>query len=496
MPPLLVLEQIHKAFEGTAALKGASLQIQPGEVHALLGENGAGKSTLMKIAAGILRPDRGSLFWKGHPVSFSHPVEALQTGIFMIHQELSLVPQLSVAENLFLGRWPAARRGWLRPRELRRRCRPLLERVGLDCPPDIPVSSLSLAEWQRVEIARALAQESHLIVMDEPTSSLSGPEVERLFQIVQELVARQVAVVYISHRLEEVERLAHRLTILRDGKEVAAVSRGELSREEWVRLMAGRELRTAPGRKPRRVRQELLQAEGVCVPPRVRDIHFTLRAGEVVGLAGLVGSGRTDLLHGLFGVLPLSAGTLRIQGNPVQISTPRAAVRLGMGLVTEDRRRSGLVPTAGVGMNTVLAFPQRYSRWGFFDAEREQSAVRQLAARLSLRTPDLEAPVRRLSGGNQQKVILARWLYARVQIFLLDEPTRGIDVASRLEVYRLIEELAHQGVGILLVSSELGELLSLADRILVMRSGRLVGELEASRASEEKVLALALGGEG
>jgi len=491
---LLKLEGICKSFGATAALAGADLVVNRGSVHALLGENGAGKSTLMNVVAGVVQPDSGRLQWKGVPARFRTPLDATRAGIKMIHQELSLVPQMTIAENIFLGQWPARGRFWLDPPSMERRAQELLAQVGLDRPAREPVGSLSLAEMQQVEIARALCLGSDLIIMDEPTSSLSVTEIQRLFGRIRDLVRKGVAVIYISHRLEEVDQVAETVTVMRDGRTVASARREALPRSDVIRLMSGAGTgpaqgvgRTVPGK-------ELFRAENISVDPNVRGVGLTVLRGEVVGLAGLMGSGRTDLVLGLFGERPLRSGRVFLNGRAVAVGSAREAIRLGIGLLTEDRRRTGLVPAASVHANAVLAAPAKHSRMGFFSFPRERLEVDGAIRRLSIRTPGADTPVHNLSGGNQQKVILARWLYAETEFLILDEPTRGIDVTARAQIYRLIEELSRSGKGILLVSSDLQELLHACHRILVMREGRMVGEVPAGTADEETVLKMAVGG--
>lgn len=490
---LLRLESVRKAYGATVALRDARMDVAAGQVHALIGENGAGKSTLMKVLAGAVQPDGGSIRWKGREVAFQSPAEATRQGISMIHQELSLVPRLSIAENIFLGNWPRVAGCWLDREAMKRTAMEALKQAGLDSPPETPAIRLSLAEMQQVEIARALSHRADLIVMDEPTSSLSAPEIDRLFEIIGELTQRNVAVIYISHRLEEVETLAHHVTILRDGETVSSSSAQDISRTRMIQLMAGRDFRQHQRRSPPGPKTEFFRAESVSVSPRVRNVSFTVGKGEVVGLAGLVGAGRTELVKAIFGALPLTSGQLYLQGRPIQISSPLEAVRLGMGYVPEDRRHSGLVSGASLWNNMVLAAPGKHSRWGFFNAERELEDVGGLIEDLSIRTSGPLAPVGELSGGNQQKVVLGRWLYASIRFLILDEPTRGVDVAAKAQVYGLIDRLARKGLSILLVSSEMPEVLSLSDRILVMREGVLAGELTADEADQESILALAMG---
>ncbi|MCX2728408.1 sugar ABC transporter ATP-binding protein [Thermomicrobium sp. 4228-Ro] len=492
--PVLEAREISKRFPGVVALDRVSLEVYPGEVLAVVGENGAGKSTLMKILSGALQPDDGEIWLAGRPVRFADPRQALAHGIGIIYQELSVIDALSVGENLFLGRLPhggiPGTVDW--PRVWHEAAR-VLERVGAPLDPQRQVRELSVAQKQLVEIARALSQDVRVLILDEPTSSLSLQETERLFEILRGLRAQGVAIIYISHRLEEVFTLADRVTVLRDGRVVGTLPIAEATREGLIRMMVGRDLsayyrtvRSSPG-EPRLEVRNLVRA-GV-----LDDVSLTVRAGEIVGLAGLVGAGRTELARCLFGVDPIDSGEIRIDGQRVAIRCPEDAVRHGIVLVPEDRKLQGLVLILSVRENIALPVLRRLARFGFPSRQREYELARSFVERLRIRTPSIEQRVLNLSGGNQQKVVLARALATNPRVLILDEPTRGIDVGAKAEVHALIAELAEAGMGILLISSELPEVLSMSHRVLVMSGGRIVAEFPREEATEERVLAAATG---
>jgi len=493
-PALLRLAGISKSFGGVAVLTDVAFEVLTGEVHALVGENGAGKSTLMNIVSGVLQPDAGRMEWAGTPVTVRNPRAAQDLGISFVHQELALVPQLSIAENIFLGRHPARRIGlpMVKWGEMRERARALFAELGHKVDPRTPVGELSIGERQLVEIARALACVSRLIVMDEPTAPLSEHETERLFAVIRRLRGRGVGIVYITHRLNEVYTVAERVTVLRDGRPIATAPVSEMPRDLLVRHMVGRELsEEVDGPRDSARPEVMLRVDGLARGRDFRDITFDVHRGEIVALAGLVGAGRTEVLESLFGVSPADAGRIQVAGRDVVVRTPADAIRSGMALVPDDRKAKGLIPGASVRTNMVLACERRFvirRRW-----EAEASA--RMIGELRVRTRDAERPVSELSGGNQQKVVLAKWLLADAGVFLLDEPTRGVDIGAKSEIYALIRALARRGAAILLASSELEEVLRLADRILVMHRGRIAGELSRAQASDERIMQLATGGE-
>ena len=482
---LLQLAAISKSFSGVRVLDQVGLDVSAGEVHALVGENGAGKSTLMNIVSGVVAPDTGRMLWEGREVRPRSPREAQELGITFVHQELALAPQLSAAENIFLGRHPAAR-GMVRWRAIHERARALLGELGHDIDPRRAVAGLSLAERQLVEIARALAFRARLIIMDEPTAPLGDADAERLFGAIRRLKERGVGIIYISHRLKEIFQISDRVTVLRDGRRVLTEPTAAVTQDELVRAMVGMELRErffAPAPETTAAAAEAIRVEG--------DVNLALRRGEIVGLAGLAGAGRTELLEWLFGAGGQWAGRLFVDGRPVEIRTPKDAIRNGLALVPDDRKAKGLVLGASLHDNIALAAGRR--RW-FIRGDRERQAAAQLLADLRIKAAGLDQPVLYLSGGNQQKAVLAKWLHAGASVFLLDEPTRGIDVRSKAEIYDLIRTLAARGAAVLVASSESEELLRLADRIVVMHRRRIAAELPRAEATEERIMQLATGG--
>jgi ribose transport system ATP-binding protein len=482
---LLELRGISKSFTGLRVLDGVDFDVAPAEIHALAGENGAGKSTLMNIVSGVLPADAGEMLWEGRPVRVRTPREAQNLGIAFVHQELALAPDLSVAENIFLGRHPAAL-GWVRWRDIERRAGELMEDLGHGIDARVRVGDLSLAQRQLVEIARALAFQSRLIIMDEPTAPLTTRDAEGLFRTMRALRGRGVSIIYISHRLKEIFEIADRVTVMRDGRRVLAAQAAATTEDELVRAMAGEVLaRAAAAAAPAAPKGNGQPALRLDAPHRL-----TVHRGEIVGIAGLAGAGRTELLESLFGANghPVRA---EIDGAPVTIRTPRDAIRHGLALVPDDRKAKGLVLGAGLWQN--IALPAGRGRL-FLRAEDERQAATRLVDELRIRAASIDQPLRFLSGGNQQKAVLAKWLYAGASIFLLDEPTRGVDVRSKAEIYEIIRELCARGCAVLVASSEMEELMALAGRIVVMHRGRIAGELARHEASEEKILKLATGG--
>lgn len=489
----LQMQGIAKSYDGAQALRGVDLTARLGEVHAIVGENGAGKSTLGKIIAGIHAPSEGTLYVAGRPVQFSSPLDAVKAGIGMVHQELCFCPSLTVAENLCLGSLPT-RFGFLRLAEMRSRARAMLAEIGADIDVNRPMDSLSTGQEQMVQIAGAVGTGARIIVMDEPTSSLASAETERLFDLVGRLKARGVTLVYVSHRLEEIFRLCDRVTVLRDGRHIETANVADMTMGTVVQKMIGRpveqyfpeHLDSKPGR-------ERLRLEGLTSPGRFRDINLTVRAGEVVGLAGLVGAGRSEIARAIFGLDPKVTGRIFVEGREVRISSPRQAMSLGIGLLPEDRKTQGLVLSMGGRANLSLPILNRLSRLGFVRAGQEKSLTRRYFDRLRVRTPHMDAPVWSLSGGNQQKIAMAKWLASECGILLIDEPTRGVDVGAKAEIHGLIDELAREGAAILLISSELPEVLNLSTRIVVLREGRQMGELSRAEAGQESLMRLMAG---
>ncbi|MBI3682338.1 MAG: sugar ABC transporter ATP-binding protein [Acidobacteria bacterium] len=493
---LLRLEGIRKHFGGVIALKNGNLSVDAGEVHLLLGENGAGKSTLMKIVAGMYQPDGGEIVWKGGKAGFRRPAEAARMGIAMVHQESLLAPHLSVAENIFLGREQRMPLGWVNRGRMLEAARRLIEEHRFPLHADWRVEKLSPAGKQLVEICRAIQHGSSLLIFDEPTSSLSETETQAVFRIVRMLRDRKMGVIYITHRLEELRSVGDRVTILRDGETVHSGPLEAITTQRIIQHMVGREIGAIYQRQPLEPGEELLRVEGLTRKPALEDISLSVRAGEIVGLAGLVGAGRTELCRALFGLDTVDAGTVKIAGRIVRVRSPREAVAEGVALIPEDRQKTGLATALPVGYNLTITDIGKVSRFGFFlDHAAEKRLAAEFASRLRIRCESPRQLAGRLSGGNQQKVVIAKWLVRGARVFLFDEPTRGIDVGAKTEVYEVMDELARSGAAILMVSSELAELLQVADRILVMRRGRVTGELPG-RTTQEEVMRLATLHEG
>ena len=484
---------ITKAFSGNSVLEDVNLVAFASEVHALVGENGAGKSTLMKILSGAYRPDAGEILIDGAQTRFSRPADALAKGIAMIYQELSLAKHLSVAENIFLGREPLAFAPLriINQREMNNRASQVLNGYGFNIDPRTPVANLGAADRQLVEITRATLEANRVLVMDEPTSSLTSREVDELFRLIRNLKEQGIAIFYISHRLEELESIADRLTIIRDGRVVYTGQWGEIPPATMIRHMAGRELKEIFPTRQSDPGETRLRVDGLSREGKFRDVTFEARAGEVVGIAGLAGAGRTELVETIFGASAASTGQVFVNGIPVDSLTPDVAVGKGLGFLPEDRKQAGLCLNLSLSHNLTLANVRALVRHWKLDRKLEIGAARESIDRLRIRPADPDKTIARMSGGNQQKVLLGRWLFAESRIFLLDEPTRGVDVAARAEIYRAINELVESGAAVVMVSSDLPELLGMADRILVMRRGRLVAELDARTTTQEEVLTFA-----
>ena len=492
--PFLEFHQVTKRFPGVLALDGVSVAIERGACHALVGENGAGKSTLGKILAGVHQADGGELRLEGkiiHPVS---PLAARHLGVAMVHQELAFCPNLTVEENLCLGDLPRGALGWVNRRELRRRARTLLAEIGADIDPAAIIGTLSTGREQLVQIAAAVGTGARVIVMDEPTSSLSLGETRELFRLVRALKARGITLIYVSHRLEEIFELCDAVTVLRDGRHVATEPIAATNPHRIVTQMIGRELlirelahlQRPPG-------AERLQVENLSSPGKFRGINFSVRAGEIVGLAGLVGAGRSEVAQAIFGLDPLATGSVKMHGRAIQLGSIRAALDTKFGLVPEDRKRQGLVLTMNCRENTSLAALPLLTKLGWVRRRAERDLANRFAQRLRVKTPTMETPIASLSGGNQQKIALAKWIARDCDVLVVDEPTRGIDVGAKAEIYQLLDELACEGQALLVISSELPELLGLCSRILVMREGRLAGEVPRAQFSEAALMRLMAG---
>jgi ribose transport system ATP-binding protein len=488
--PVIRLQNISKRFPGVLAVDNVNLDIYPGEVHVVAGENGAGKSTLMKLLSQVERPTTGTIIMNGRPVHFLGPRYAQSLGIGMVYQEFALAPHLTIAQNMFLGREPM-RMGLIdRGREIEQ-ARTLLRRVGLHLDPRQLVSALSVAEQQLVEIAKALAIDARVLIMDEPTATLTGHEIEDLFTVIRSLTARGIAILYISHRLDEIFQIADRVTVMRDGRVVATLPRAEIDEKKLIRLMVGRDLENFYPKPQTAIGDVVLRVEGITRGKVLHDCSFEVRAGEILGFAGLVGAGRTELARAVFGADPIDAGTIWLDGRKVRIKNPSAAIAAGIGYLTEDRKKDGLALNLGVDQNITLANLPMLA--GIIDLRREKRIVMRARDLLHIRTPSIRQRVEYLSGGNQQKVVVARWLETQARVLFFDEPTRGIDVGAKTEMFELIGRLAQEGRAIVMISSYLPELLNMCDRIVVMREGRIAGTLNRDQFSEERIIALATG---
>ncbi|MDC6176992.1 sugar ABC transporter ATP-binding protein [Ralstonia solanacearum] len=490
---LLHASGLCKAFAGVTALDNVGLSVHAGRVHALMGENGAGKSTMMKILSGVYLADRGALYKHGRPLQLRSPRDALRHGIAMIHQELNLLPDMTVAENIWIGREPRNPLGLVDHGELRRRTAQLLSRLEIHIDPDTELGDLSIASRQMIEIAKAVSCESDLLIMDEPTSAITDREVEHLFRIIAELKRAGKAIIYITHKMDEVFRIADDVSVLRDGRYVAGGPANGFDHAALITAMVGRELSeiypkvdVAPG-------EVVLAVRGLTRRGVYRDVSFEVRAGEVLGVAGLMGSGRTEVMESLFGIVPADAGEVRLDGARVQLRHPGDAIARGMAFLTEDRKKSGAFLSLSVGCNMEISALGRHCTAGFVRQHEMTRKCEAMRRQLRIKTPSLDEAIENLSGGNQQKVLIARWLLNAPRVLILDEPTRGIDIGAKAEIYRLIGMLAQSGVAIIMVSSELPEVMGMSDRILVMHQGSVGGLLARPDFSQERIMALASG---
>jgi len=492
--PVVAIRDLSKAFAGVRALDRAQFELLPGEVHALMGENGAGKSTLMKVLAGVYRKDSGEMLLDGRPVDIESPRAAQALGIGIIHQELNLMNHLSAAQNIFIGREPRGRFGvFINEEAMCSEAQRIFERMNLKLDPRTPVGELTVARQQMVEIAKALSFESRVLIMDEPTAALNNEEVADLFRIIARLKSRGVAIVYISHKMDELKRIADRVTVMRDGQYIATVPMATTPMDTLIAMMVGRQLAEAEHEMPDTSGNEVvLEARGIRRGSMVRDASFVLRRGEILGFAGLMGAGRTELARAVFGADRIEAGEVFVHGKKVSIRSPEDAVAHGIGYLSEDRKHFGLATGMDVETNIALASMKRFLSTGFFiDQAAVESAGERYVRQLGIKTPSVRQQVRLLSGGNQQKIVIAKWLLRDCSVLFFDEPTRGIDVGAKAEIYRLLNELAAQGKAIVIISSELPEVLRMSHRVLVMCEGRITGELAAREASQEKIMQLA-----
>ena len=492
--PLLQMENIRKSFPGVLALDGVSLTLHRGEVLALMGENGAGKSTLMKCLFGIHRPDGGRILLEGEPVEFKSPADAMGHGVAMVHQELNQALKLSVADNLWLGRFPTLHSlfPWIRDGEIKSRTREVLESLDIRTDPDTPMEKLSVSERQMAEIAKAVSYDARVIVFDEPTSSLNENEAEKLFTIINMLRCGGVGVIYISHKMREILEIADRVAIMRDGKNVAAEPAKDLTTDRIISLMVGRELTNRYPKRDTPPGDPILQVEGISGKhSRLRAASLSLRAGEVLGIAGLDGSGRSELLECIFGLGRRGSGVIILDGKEVENRSPSEAIQNGFALLTEERRATGIFGALSVEENTVISSLRDYCVLGLLSSRRMRAVAEECRKDMRIKTPSLKAKISSLSGGNQQKVIFGRWLLTQPRVLLLDEPTRGVDVGAKYEIYKLINRLCEQGRGVIMVSSEMEELLGMADRVAVMSGGMLAGILQKDEMTQEAIMALA-----
>jgi len=488
---LVSMEGIDKSFPGVRALDQCRFELRAGEVHALLGENGAGKSTLMKVLAGIYAPDAGRILYKGNAVTITGPRAAQQLGISMIHQELNLMPHLTVAQNVFIGREP--RRGvrfWLNEKAINAQTQELFQSMHLNLDPRAKVSDLTVAKQQMVEIAKALSFNSEVLIMDEPTAALTEAEIDELFHMIGQLRARGVGIVYISHRLEEIKRICDRITIMRDGHYINTVGAQEVTIDQIISMMVGRTIYESAPEVPETANTEVvLEVKGLNRADVLKNISFQLKRGEILGFAGLMGAGRTEVARAVFGADRIDAGEIYVQGRRAQIKSPRDAVRYGIGYLSEDRKRFGLALGMDVESNVVLAaFKKFFGRLGWVHRNQTRTTAQYYVEALAIKTPTIQQRVKNLSGGNQQKVVIGKWLTADTDILIFDEPTRGIDVGAKSEIYKLLNDLARQGKSIIMISSELPEILRMSHRVVVMCEGRITGELSAAEATQEGIM--------
>ncbi len=491
--PIIEVGKITKVFPGVRALDKVSLKLLPGEVHGLVGENGAGKSTLIKIISGVYQPTSGEIIFNGIKQIIRDPSFALHLGIVPVHQELNLEQHLSVAENIFIGRQPKTKLGFVDYREMNRLAAEWLNELGVHIDPDMPLGMISIAERQMVSIARAISLDARVLIFDEPTSSLSERETNALFQAIRKLKKKAIGIIYISHRLEEVFQICDCLTIMRDGSVVAEKNISAVTSESIIRMMIGRDIKEMYQKERLKIGKQVLEVSNLSVKGILKDISFKINSGEIVGIAGLVGAGRTELVRAIFGDLRKTTGKVFIDGKEVKINTPADGIKAGIGLVPEDRKEQGLVLGLSVANNVCMAIISKITSLGIINRKKETEFANQYINQLSIRTPSIDQQIQYLSGGNQQRVVIAKWLATNPKLLLVDEPTRGIDVGAKAEIHALLNELAKKGVAILMISSELPEILAMSDRILVMQQGQLRAELTGRKATEEEVMRYAIG---
>jgi len=492
--PLIVVKNLNKSFPGVHALKDVSFDLRPGEVHTLVGENGAGKSTLMKVISGVYQKDSGDILLDGKPVSIPNPRVAQRLGISIIHQELNLMNHLTAAQNIFIGREPKDKTGlFLDEKELNRKAQTLFAMLKMDIDPRVKIGSLTIAKQQMVEIVKALSYDARVLIMDEPTAALNDAEIEELFTIIRDLRNKGVGIIYISHRMDELFKISDRITVMRDGQYVDTLSVTDTNLDHVISLMVGRTIDASrPQIDLKAGKQVILEVKGLCRGKVLKDITFSARRGEILGFAGLMGAGRTEAARAIFGADPIDSGEILVNGQKVNIRRPCDAVKHGIGYLSEDRKRYGIALGMDVEANAVLASMKRFTGFAGFVMKREmKKAAGDSVEKLSIKTPSLQQKLKFLSGGNQQKVVVAKWLIRNCDVLIFDEPTRGIDIGAKQEIYALLNELAEAGKTVIMISSELPEILRLSHRIVVMCEGRITGELAASEATQEKIMKLA-----
>jgi inositol transport system ATP-binding protein len=490
---ILLMENISKSFPGVKALSDVQLTVRKGTIHALMGENGAGKSTLMKVLNGMYAPDSGQITFQGQPVTIATTEAALKLGISMIHQELSPIPHMTVAENIFLGREPLGKFGLIDKRKLNSDTKVLLDRLEIDINPATLMKNLSVANKQMVEIAKAISYDASLIIMDEPTSAITEREVVHLFSIIRTLKEKGVGIIYITHKMDEVFQIADEITVLRDGNYIATVPASQTNRDNLIAMMVGRELTAMFPKEEAPIGEVVLSVRNLTRKGIVEDVSFDLRRGEILGIAGLMGAGRTEVIEGIFGIHKIDTGEVTINGKQTQINSPVDAIKNGLALLTEDRKLSGILGVLPVRDNMMIASLMNYEKRGFLDKRLIESTCKQEKGRLNIKTPNMDQLIKLLSGGNQQKVLVSRWLLTAPDILILDEPTRGIDVGTKAEIHKLMCKLAQDGKAIIMISSELPEILGMSDRVLVMHEGRVGGIFERKDATQESIMQAATG---
>jgi ribose transport system ATP-binding protein len=484
---------IDKRFHGVHALKGVHFDLQCGEVHALVGENGAGKSTLMKVLTGIHQADAGEITYLGSPYSVKNIGESQQLGISMIHQELNMMNHLTVAQNIYIGREPMQGKTFIKDNEMIKEAEELFKLIGIKIDPKTTLGSLTVGKQQMVEIAKAVSRDCKLLILDEPTAALTQTEIEELFKIMNDLKSKGIGMIYISHRMDEIKRISDRITVMRDGEYVGTVNTAEVTKDEIINMMIGRVVYEDP-KTHSEVAEDapvVLEVKNLCSGKTIKDVSFTLRRGEILGFSGLMGAGRTEVARAIFGADPFDSGEIYVNGEKVNIKTPSDAVKHGIGYLSEDRKRYGLMLLKSVSENTAIASMDRYVSSGLIDDGKLKEEAEVFNKKLRTKTPSMDQLLKNLSGGNQQKVIIARWLIQDCDILIFDEPTRGIDVGAKSEIYTLMNELSKQGKSIIMISSELVEILRMSDRVLVMCEGRKTGELDISEANQENIMQLA-----